>query len=178
MQLIDELSDLCNAVKHPIIAIDGPAGAGKTTLALHIAASLPASLSSLTIHMDDLYNGWTTPFDYHFTDALSQIVKAHCSNSPLPIQKFNWTTSRYETLPAVNPSRLLILEGCGAFEASIREFITVSIWLDIDAEVGMQRVLGRDGDSIEPQMRQWLDIQKQHFLLQSPEKNADYILTT
>lgn len=178
MQLIDELSDLCKSVARPIIAIDGPAGAGKTTLALHIAAALPTTLASHTIHMDDLYNGWSTPFDHHFTDALQQVVNAHLTSKPLPKKKYNWSASRYDSLPNVASTPLLILEGCGAIDSTIRQSITASIWLEIDAEVGLQRVLGRDGDAIAPQMREWLHIQKQHFAEQNPEKDADYVLTT
>ena len=37
-----------------LVVIDGPSGAGKTTLAGDVAAALAAP----TIHMDDLYPGW------------------------------------------------------------------------------------------------------------------------
>ncbi len=40
MDLIDALSDLCKDVAQPIIAIDGPAGAGKTTLSHDIKLAL------------------------------------------------------------------------------------------------------------------------------------------
>src|SRR6476661_4492660 len=37
-----------------LVAVDGPSGAGKTTLAAEVADALGAP----TIHMDDLYPGW------------------------------------------------------------------------------------------------------------------------
>ena len=43
MQLIDALLDLCSEIIQPIIAIDGPAGAGKTTLAHDIKLALVKS---------------------------------------------------------------------------------------------------------------------------------------
>ena len=58
MELIAALSDLCKEQARPIIAIDGPAGAGKTTLAHEIFLALSNSMSIQVIHMDDLYAGW------------------------------------------------------------------------------------------------------------------------
>src|SRR3546814_20216068 len=40
-----------------LLCIDGPAGSGKTTLAEGISDAFPGS--SLVIHMDDLYLGWS-----------------------------------------------------------------------------------------------------------------------
>ena len=40
MELIAALADLCKEKSRPVIAIDGPAGAGKTTLAHEIFLAL------------------------------------------------------------------------------------------------------------------------------------------
>ena len=56
MDLISALLDLCKGSERPIIAIDGLAGAGKTTLASNIHLALYPNYTSTIIHMDDLYN--------------------------------------------------------------------------------------------------------------------------
>ena len=54
MQLIAALLDLCSKQQYPIIAIDGPAGAGKTTLAHEIFLSISLTKSVNVIHMDGI----------------------------------------------------------------------------------------------------------------------------
>ena len=51
MELIAALTDLCKEKSRPIIAIDGPAGAGKTTLASEIFLALSSKISVEVIHM-------------------------------------------------------------------------------------------------------------------------------
>ena len=74
MDLIDALSDLCKDVSQPIIAIDGPAGAGKTTLAHDIKLALAKRYSITEIHMDDLYDGWENALTSQLTDVLTHIA--------------------------------------------------------------------------------------------------------
>ena len=52
-----------------LFAIDGPAGAGKTTYAATLEAELSLKGTVKVIHMDDLYNGW----DNALSNALSEI---------------------------------------------------------------------------------------------------------
>lgn len=43
--------------EHYLIAIDGPAGAGKTSLANHLAESAPMREPTI-LRLDDIYPGW------------------------------------------------------------------------------------------------------------------------
>ena len=51
----------CGAVR--VLAIDGGAGAGKSTLALAVAAALADPLTA-TVHTDDLLDGWQDQFTF------------------------------------------------------------------------------------------------------------------
>lgn len=77
MELIAALTDLCREKERPIIAIDGPAGAGKTTLAHEIFLALSTSASVQVIHMDDLYDGWDNALSGDLTKVLSYLVEQH-----------------------------------------------------------------------------------------------------
>jgi hypothetical protein len=59
----------------------------------------------------------------------------------------------------------------------VREFLTSSIWIDIDPSKGLQRVLARDGEAISDEMQMWLQLQEKHFHLEESEKSADFVLT-
>ncbi|MEI7838803.1 MAG: hypothetical protein WCI37_03395, partial [bacterium] len=70
-----------------IIAIDGVAGSGKTTLALNLLKDLP---SVEVVHMDDLYDGWEDPLSQKLKDrVLTQILEPFSNNLPVKYQCFN-----------------------------------------------------------------------------------------
>ena len=178
MQLTDALFDLCRDVDRPIIAIDGPAGAGKTTLAEHLKAALSLKYKTNVVHMDSLYNGWTFPFDHHLTDALEVAVTSHKRGDSLLLPQYDWANSRYGVAQEFPAAHLLILEGVGSLQRAIRSEITASLWIEIDPIRGLERVIYRDGDSISQEMQRWLTLQEQHFKEEESEKAADFVLTT
>jgi uridine kinase len=177
MELTAALLDLCSSTKRPIIAIDGPAGAGKTTLAEHLTAALSLKYKCATLHMDDLYNGWDAPFDRHLEDALTRACASHQKSEKFSLSFFNWSKSEYGPAVEIPQSELLILEGVGASQAAIRPYLTASIWIDIDPPQGVERVIARDGESISKNMQQWLAKQEQHFLENKTQMSADFELS-
>jgi len=42
----------------PVVLIDGPAGAGKSTLADGLARNWPGAIPPTLVRMDDIYPGW------------------------------------------------------------------------------------------------------------------------
>lgn len=178
MELIAALFDLCKTTSRPIIAIDGPAGAGKTTLSEHLSAALSSRYKTTTIHMDSLYNGWSSPFDEHLSGALLKAVTSHKKADKLSLPQFDWSKNKFGTEQQITPCELLILEGVGASQSIVRPYLAASIWIDIDPEKGAERVLLRDGESISKEMKEWLIKQEQHFLSEESEKSSDFVLTT
>jgi uridine kinase len=177
MDLTAALFDLCKVQQRPIIAIDGPAGAGKTTLADHLAAALSLKYSVKVIHMDDLYNGWQDAFDHHLTDTLTNIARAHQSGKKISLSRYDWNKGRYSDAEEMPISDLLILEGVGSSQQAVRPHLAASIWIEIDRTQGLERVLHRDGAAISEEMQMWLQLQDQHFREEESEKTADFVLT-
>lgn len=178
MQLTDALFDLCNTSTQPIIAIDGAAGAGKTTLASHLTAALSLRYKVTTIHMDDLYNGWDNAFDHHLTDSLVLAAQSHKEAIQYSLRYFDWSQNHFREPAEITPCELLILEGVGSSQRAVRPFLNASIWIEVDPTIGLNRVLARDGDQISPQMQRWLTAQEQHFLNEGSAGAADFVLTT
>jgi len=71
---------------------------------------------------------------------------------------------------------LLILEGVGSGQRSIREFVETKIWIDLEPIVGLRRVLARDGFEIEEQMLGFLEAQRNHFVEEGTRDAADFHL--
>ncbi len=178
MQLIDALLDLCSEITQPIIAIDGPAGAGKTTLAHDIKLALAQRYSVTEIHMDDLYDGWDNALTHQLTDVLTHLVTAHKKSAAISLSTYDWRAGVFSPVAEIEKSELLILEGVGSGQMAVRDSLAALIWIDIEESEGLARVIARDGKEIESQMRKWLATQEQHFLSEGTQNAADFVLTT
>ena len=76
-----------------IIAIDGPAGAGKSTLAKRIKSNLQeqSGLKTVIVHMDDLYDGWENALTDQLTKTLiNQILIPVSLSKNFGYRKYNW----------------------------------------------------------------------------------------
>ena len=161
-----------------LYAIDGPAGAGKTTYAAQLEAELSVSATVKTIHMDDLYNGWDNALSNALSEILDRISTAHLAGRECVIKKFNWSIMRFDSEEIITPTDFLIIEGVGAAQQIVRESGAITYWLDIEPEIGLQRVLARDGAHIEVQMRQWQIDQDKHFARDETRENCEFKLTS
>ena len=161
-----------------LYAIDGPAGAGMTTYAAQLEAELSVNATVKTIHMDDLYNGWDNALSNALSEILDRISTAHLAGRECVIKKFNWSTMQFDSEEIITPTDFLIIEGVGAAQQIVRESGAITYWLDIEAEIGLQRVLARDGAHIEVQMRQWQIDQDKHFARDETRENCEFKLTS
>lgn len=155
-----------------LLAIDGPAGAGKTTLAAKFQAQFLQHSSVKTIHMDDLYNGWDKALTPALTELLSRIAQSHLLQEEFVIDKFNWMKMSFDVKEKILPTDILILEGVGSAQHVIRATGATTYWLEVSPEVGLQRVLNRDGSHLEPQMRKWQIQQEAHFINDQTRENC------
>jgi len=162
----------------PLLAIDGPAGAGKTTLAAKLEAEFSSHSTVRTIHMDELYNGWSDALGQSLTDALQAVTAAYLSGVECTIKIFNWHLLKFDREEVITPTDYLILEGVGAAQEIVRKAGATTYWLDIDAVTGLQRVLARDGVHIEKEMRQWQIQQSIHFAKDQTRENCEFKVTS
>lgn len=169
---------MAGSVGVTLLAIDGPAGAGKTTLAAKLEAEYSAHLTVRTIHMDDLYDGWEGALSGALTQTLSELTLAHLNGKNCTVKFFNWHLMKFDREEIIVPTDYLILEGVGAAQAVVRNAGAVTYWLDIDAETGLKRVLARDGAHIEKEMRQWQIQQSVHFAKDQTRENCEFKLTS
>ena len=161
-----------------LLAIDGPAGAGKTTFAAKLEAELSVDGTVRVIHMDDLYNGWDNALSNPLSEILDRISTAHLAGREFVIKIFNWHTMTFDREEKIAPTDYLIIEGVGAAQQIVRETGATTYWLDIEPEIGLQRVLDRDGAHLEVQMRQWQVDQDKHFARDETRENCEFKLTS
>jgi uridine kinase len=162
-----------------IIGIDGPAGSGKSTLASEISGDLThQGLTVHCLHMDDLYDGWENPFSANLYERLSAIVQEHRRGGDLHYSAYDWAEKCFAP-PITYPStQILIVEGVGSCGQEIRSNLDLSIWIEVNSGLGLQRVLEREPYLSQTLMENWQKIESTHFHLDETERAVDITLST
>ncbi|CAN2205436.1 udk, uridine kinase [Candidatus Nanopelagicaceae bacterium] len=177
MNLTEALTDLLASPGPHLIAIDGPAGSGKSTLAKDLYLYYSATRDVNLLGLDDIYDGWDNALGQKLTNDLEKMAQAHANKTSFSVPIYNWATSSYGEVRVVEAREILIIEGVGSAQEIIRSHKAITIWMDIDPEHGVQRVLERDGHHIAEQMKAWQIMQSQHFAESGARDNADFIIT-
>ncbi len=161
-----------------VLAIDGRAGAGKTTLANNLLLALSVTYPVSLIHMDEMYEGWDCALGESLTGRLSNLLGDLSHGVAHQLPTYDWSAKAFNSYREIPPTHILILEGVGSAQRIVREFATATIWLDIDSETGLARVLERDGKVSEPFMSQWQVDEDTHHRREKTRENADFVLST
>jgi uridine kinase len=177
-QLLERTSSLGDV---RLVCIDGPAGSGKTTLAAELAEVLShKALSVQTLHMDDLYEGWSG------IDAGRQLEVRVLDQALRPLangrqgrwQRYDWAAGRLTEWVDLPVPDVLILEGCGSGALAYQTFITLLVWVEAERHTRIDRGLARDGEKLLPQWLRWMDAEERHFAANGTRDRADVILRT
>lgn len=162
-----------------VVIIDGRSGSGKTTLAAEFAEQLGApGQPAQTLHLDSLYPGW---------DGLA----AGAAAVPLVLeqqwyQPYDWATGHFSpSRIALDPSRPLVIEGCGSLTASniaaARRWAGASgrvhaVWIECDEALRRTRALTRDGEMFAPHWDAWARQEQAQFSQHKPWLIAHEVL--
>ena len=150
-----------------ILAIDGPAGAGKTTMAQALSLSLR---NAPIVHMDQLYRGWDDALTPRVASILRDQILTPISQSKTGSYRgWDWLKDREGERVTISGHSHLIVEGVGSAQRVMRPFASTMVWIDISTHLGLTRVLERDRDKVkdfalfENQMRSWQGREILHF---------------
>ena len=133
------LAPSCGATS--VLAIDGRAGSGKSTLGERLAGVLDCPLVS----MEWLYPGW---------DGLHGGIELLCTQVLTPlsqhqnayIPQYDWHGGIWGETRLLQPPPLLILEGFGCGARAATPYLGDLVWLELDEALRRQRALSREAD--------------------------------
>ena len=166
------LNNLIDLKAGEVIGIDGPAGAGKTTLANQLAQDL---VDVQILHIDDLYNGWSDAFTARLTaSVIKQLLIPISLGVDFNFDIYDWQSNKFSKSDLIQKGKIYILEGVGAGQSQFRPYLKKVIWLDISDADGLARVLQRDGSDILKPMLEFQKAQKEHFASELTENVADF----
>lgn len=161
-----------------LICIDGPAGAGKTTLGRAVADSAPPDRSVSLVHLDDLYEGWEQDLSQVGPMLLERLVGPLAAGLPAGYRRYDWLSSSYAEWVMLPPSDLVILEGVGAGHPVLAEFRATLVWVHAVPGLCLARGLARDGEGMRDQWLDWQRREAEYFELFAIEQQADVVWDT
>jgi anthranilate synthase component 1/para-aminobenzoate synthetase len=137
-----------------VVAVDGRSGAGKTSLAVELAAALREHRTVALVHLEDLYPGW---------DGLARGVARCAAEILAPLRRgeaahwraWDWLADADGEERITEPADVVVLEGVGAGSRELRALSDAVVWLEAPAEERRRRALERDGATYEPHWDRW-----------------------
>lgn len=155
-----------------LVCVDGPSGAGKTTLATHLAATSRDRLRVDVVHLDDVYEGWDgLPAVADRLDGW--LLGPLRAGRPGGYHRYDWYAGQYaDWRPVPTDTELLILEGVGSFAAGADDAV-LRLWVDAPRAIRLRRGLDRDGETFRPHWEAWADAERAHFAAHDSPDRAD-----
>jgi len=154
-----------------LVSIDGPAGAGKTTLADKVAALAPGAR---VIHMDDLYEGWDgLP---GVGRQMAGLLRPLADRLPGSYRRYDWHAGAFAETVTVEPIDLLVLEGVGSGCRMHDDLIGLLVWVEAPYDLRMRRGIDRDGEDFAPHWRAWAEDEQVVFAHHRTRQRADLVV--
>ncbi|MCA2220331.1 uridine kinase family protein [Nonomuraea aurantiaca] len=169
---IQALDPSCGPVR--LVAVDGPAGSGKTTYAGELAAELGCQV----VHSDDFPVPWDEGPGGWFDALDTQVLRPLQRGLPGAFRRYDWVRGEYTDLITVPAAPVLIIEGVGTARRSAAHLLAFTIWVEAPEEVRLRRVIERDGPELEPRWRVWFATEQEWFDADDTRGRADLVRTT
>ena len=156
-------------VRTRIVAVDGPGGAGKSSLARRLAQELDAQV----IHTDD-FASWENPIDW-WPDLLELALEPLAAGEPARFRPTSWGEEEREPVQ-IEPGGIVILEGVSASREAFRPYLAYAIWIETPRDVRLRRGLERDGAQTLTQWEEWMADEDRYVERERPAEHADLVL--
>jgi uridine kinase len=154
------------------VAIDGRSGAGKSTL----AGALAGRLGAPVVGLEDLYGGWDGLED-GVARLLSEVLVPLAEGRPASVPRYDWEADVWTEPRTLQPSAVLIVEGVGAGALAVAPYLSLLVWLELDAGVRRERALSRRPGDAE-QWERWAGQEDAYVECERPGERADVVITT
>lgn len=168
-----------------LVCVDGPAGSGKTTLAAALESAFREALRTPgtpvdptrvhTVHMDDVYDGWTG-LTAGMATVASSVVAPLSAGEPGRYRRYDWHRRTFAEEHTVAPCDVLLVEGVGSGGSAYDAAITCLVWVETPADVRLRRGLDRDGQQMRADWLAWRDREDAMFARERTRERADLVV--
>ena len=156
-----------------LVAVDGPAGSGKTTLAGWLAAALG---HAPVVHLDDLYAGWDGLRADLWERLDEQVLRPLAGGGQARFQRYDWDAGRFAEWVTLPRDGILVVEGVGAAARPVEPSCSLRVWVEAPAQVRLARGVARDGEQLRTRWQAWMRRERAHFAADGTRDRADVIV--
>jgi len=177
------LDQALKAGKQVILALEGPAASGKTTL----AAALSESYGAPIIHMDEFFlppalrtaDRFAQPGgNIHYERFWDQVAIPLRAGIPFAYETFDCGRMAMGGEKQVSSSSLILVEGVYSLHPLYRDVYTHRIFLCCDEKVQDVRLRLRGEWLYDRFQREWLPMERVYFSVCRPRECCDLVLDT
>ena len=154
-----------------LVAIDGPAGAGKSTFARRLARSAG---DAPVVPTDD-FASWDEPINW-WPRMLSQVIEPIIEGRVGRYQRYDWDQRRLTEWMTVPRAPIVVIEGVTASRVEWSEHLAFSICIDTARPTRLRRGLDRDGHDLAGRWKEWMAAEDDHFAIDRPVARADLVV--
>jgi hypothetical protein len=154
-----------------LVAVDGHAGSGKTTLAGRLATALGGAP---VVHLDDLAThaelfGWVGRLR---TEVLEPLARGAAGEHRV----YDWVQRRFDGVRVIPPAPVVLVEGVGAGRRELRPALAELVWMELDAPTARARGERRDGPGLAEFWRGWVRAEAAHFTADPSRPHATLLV--
>ncbi len=155
--------------EHILVAIDGRCASGKTTL----AAAISDALGCLILHMDDFFlrpeqrtperlaiPGENVDHERFLEELLLPLSKGRAAI----YRPFQCKTQTLGVAMPIIPTPVIVVEGSYSCHPTLRNFYDLRLFLTVDPDIQMERILRRNGEAAAEIFRtRWIPLEERYF---------------
>jgi uridine kinase len=158
-----------------LVGVDGPGGAGKSTVARRLAAASGAPIVQIDdfLSWPEFLDGWWPRFE---REVLSPLV----AGQDAVYQVRDWVGDEFGNAVAdwktTRWAPLVILEGISCSRGVAAELLAYRIWVDAPAPLRLERGVARDGETHRVLWTDWQVREERFFAEDGTRTRADLIV--
>ncbi len=162
-----------SAGESAVIAIDGRAGAGKSTL----AALLARELSVPVVEMDLLYGGWDG-LERGMSRLVDDVLAPLAASGRARVPRYDWHAARWGEPAELARPALVIVEGVGAGAVLAAPYTALLVWLELEEAERKRRAVARDGRQLAEHWEMWAAQEELYLARALTPERADLVIDT
>lgn len=179
LPILEKLGEHQRQDKPLIIAIDGRAASGKTTLSLELQYILDADV----IHMDDFFvpphlrsrERFSTPGEnIHYERFAEEVLPYIQKNEVFSYRVFDCSIMDFRGMREIGNKPFRIVEGSYSCHPKFGSYADITVFSDVPAEEQIIRIRKRNGEAmLEMFQGRWIPMEEEYFSYYSVKDRAD-----
>jgi uridine kinase len=107
-----------------------------------------------------------------------QVLEPIAQGRPAAYRLWSWVRDEWQGTRVVEPSRFLVVEGCGSSVGPAGAYAAVRVFVEADRELRMQRGIARDGEAYRPNWERWAAQEARLYAADGTRERADLVVDT